>query len=106
MIELHNVSKWYGTVQVLNNCSTRIAKGDLPPRITEAYQGDFNLIKLSLNECLGALGGLVEEMNRMSGEHEKGDIDAQVDAARFQGAYRAMAQGVNRSFLVAFMPCC
>ena len=29
MIELKNVSKWYGTFQVLNNCSTRIKKGEV-----------------------------------------------------------------------------
>lgn len=29
MIELKNVSKWYGNFQVLNNCSTRIKKGEV-----------------------------------------------------------------------------
>jgi len=29
MIELKNVSKWYGDFQVLNNCSTRIKKGEV-----------------------------------------------------------------------------
>ena len=29
MIEIRNVSKWYGPVQVLNNCSVKIAKGDV-----------------------------------------------------------------------------
>ncbi len=29
MIELKNVSKWYGNFQVLNNCSTRINKGEV-----------------------------------------------------------------------------
>ena len=29
MIELKNVSKWYGPVQVLNNCSTNIQKGEV-----------------------------------------------------------------------------
>ena len=29
MIQLKNVSKWYGSVQVLNNCSTSISKGEV-----------------------------------------------------------------------------
>ena len=29
MIEIKNVSKWYGPVQVLNDCSVSIAKGDV-----------------------------------------------------------------------------
>jgi len=28
MIEMENVSKWYGPVQVLNNCSLRVDKGE------------------------------------------------------------------------------
>ena len=29
MIELTNVSKWYGPVQVLTDCSVKINKGDV-----------------------------------------------------------------------------
>ncbi len=73
----------------------RISKGDLPPKITDAYQGDFNEIKNNLNTCIDSLAGLIDGMNRMSEEHNKGDIDVTIPADRFQGAYRAMAQGVN-----------
>ncbi len=74
---------------------TRISNGDIPPRINDRYEGDFNGIKEALNRCIDSLSGLVGEMNRMSGEHEKGDIDASVDVQRFEGVYRTMAQGVN-----------
>jgi methyl-accepting chemotaxis protein len=39
----------------------RISKGDLPSRITETYNGDFNDIKNSLNLCIDTLRGLIEE---------------------------------------------
>ena len=29
MIDIRNVSKWYGTVQVLHDCSVQINKGDV-----------------------------------------------------------------------------
>ena len=29
MIELRNVSKWYGTFQVLRDCSTRVGQGEV-----------------------------------------------------------------------------
>jgi len=38
----------------------RIAKGDIPPKITDSYDGDFNQIKNNLNACITGLGGLVE----------------------------------------------
>src|SRR4051794_8152344 len=34
-------------------------------------------------------------MNHMSAEHDKGDIDVQIDADKFAGGYRTMAQGIN-----------
>ncbi len=77
----------------------RIARGNLPPRITDHYNGDFNTIKNNLNTCLDALNGLIAEMNRMSLEHDQGDIDSRIDTARFQGAYKTMAEGVNNMVL-------
>jgi hypothetical protein len=44
---------------------------------------------------VGALSGLVGEMNRMSAEHDKRDIDVALDVRRLEGVFRAMAQGVN-----------
>ncbi len=73
----------------------RISKGDIPPEITDEYHGDFNRIKNSLNQCIGALSGLIAEMTRMSDEHNAGDIDAVIAADKFQGAYRDMAKGIN-----------
>ena len=29
MIEIRNISKWYGSTQVLKNCSTNVAKGEV-----------------------------------------------------------------------------
>jgi methyl-accepting chemotaxis protein len=84
-----------GPLNVTAEYVDRISKGDLPPKITEAYQGDFNEIKNSLNTCIDSLSGLIAEMNRMSDEHNKGDIDVVIPVERFQGAYRVMAQGVN-----------
>jgi methyl-accepting chemotaxis protein len=73
----------------------RIGKGDIPPRIAEVREGDFETIKNSINACIDSLGGLIAEMSHMSEEHNKGDIDVAIPAQRFEGAYRVMAQGVN-----------
>ena len=73
----------------------RISKGDIPPRITDPYNGDFNTIKHNLNTCIDALNGLIAQMQHMSAEHDRGDIDVRIDESAFQGAYRDMARGVN-----------
>jgi len=38
----------------------RISKGDIPPKITDSYNGDFNEIKNNLNSCIEGLQGLVQ----------------------------------------------
>jgi glutamate/aspartate transport system ATP-binding protein len=45
MIELKNVSKWYGPVQVLNNCSVSINKGDVVVVCGPSGSGKSTLIK-------------------------------------------------------------
>jgi methyl-accepting chemotaxis protein len=85
-----------GPLNVAAEYVDRISQGDLPPKITDQYNGDFNTIKNNLNQCIASIGGLMEEIGRMSHEHDLGDIDAVIDAARFRGAYQEVAQGINQ----------
>ena len=75
----------------------RISKGDIPPRITDDYRGDFNEIKNNLNRCIDSIRGVIEGMRKMHEGQVAGDIDAYVDVTRYAGAYRQMAEGVNAS---------
>ncbi len=45
MIEINNVSKWYGQFQVLTDCSTRIAKGEVVVVCGPSGSGKSTLIK-------------------------------------------------------------
>lgn len=45
MIELRNVSKWYGSFQVLNDCSTSIQKGEVVVICGPSGSGKSTLIK-------------------------------------------------------------
>jgi glutamate/aspartate transport system ATP-binding protein len=45
MIELNNVSKWYGNFQVLTDCSTSVAKGDVVVVCGPSGSGKSTLIK-------------------------------------------------------------
>jgi methyl-accepting chemotaxis protein len=75
----------------------RVARGEIPPRITEAYQGDFSRIRDNLNALVDTLERLLGDMGRTARAHAEGDVDAAVDEASFQGAYRELARGVNAS---------
>ncbi|MBS4050147.1 MAG: PAS domain-containing protein [Methylomonas sp.] len=73
----------------------KISKGAIPVKITDNYNGDFNVIKTNLNTCIDALSGLIQEMQYMSEQHDLGDIDVNINESRFQGSYQAMTKGVN-----------
>ena len=45
MIEIENVSKWYGSFQVLRACSTRVARGDVVVVCGPSGSGKSTLIK-------------------------------------------------------------
>ena len=45
MIELNNVSKWYGQFQVLTDCTTNVAKGDVMVICGPSGSGKSTLIK-------------------------------------------------------------
>src|SRR5215212_2273929 len=50
MISIENVSKWYGSFQVLTECSTRVAKGEVVVVCGPSGSGKSTLIK-----CVNAL---------------------------------------------------
>ncbi|MEI7680538.1 MAG: amino acid ABC transporter ATP-binding protein [Betaproteobacteria bacterium] len=45
MIVIDNISKWYGSFQVLNNCSTRVSKGEVVVVCGPSGSGKSTLIK-------------------------------------------------------------
>jgi len=73
----------------------QISQGKLPPKITDKYFGDFNIMKNNLNRCIDNLENFINEMGRMSHEHELGDIDVRMNSKIFEGSFQVMADGVN-----------
>lgn len=74
--------------------AARLSAGELDTKAT-LKAGDTTSLMASMQQLGTSLHGLVTEINRMSSEHDKGEIDAQIDANRFHGSYRSMAQGIN-----------
>ncbi|WP_227017044.1 methyl-accepting chemotaxis protein [Sinanaerobacter chloroacetimidivorans] len=73
----------------------RISKGDIPPRITEEYKGDFNEIKISLNTCMDAIGELVADTKMLSEAAINGDFLKRADLEKHQGDFKKAIQGIN-----------
>ncbi|QXO94967.1 methyl-accepting chemotaxis protein [Methanospirillum purgamenti] len=75
----------------------RISKGDLPPKITEEYHGDFNELKNNLNQCIDAISLLTEDVKILSDSATTGDLHTRADVSKHQGSYATLVQGINKT---------
>jgi methyl-accepting chemotaxis protein len=75
-------------------CVKAISEGDLNQPL-EQFPGKKAFINETIETLRSNLTNLMSEMRHMSEEHDKGDIDVVIDAARFQGAYGEIARGIN-----------
>jgi len=73
----------------------RISKGDIPEKITDAYNGDFNEVKNNLNALLDAMNGVVDGAATMANAAGEGQLDTRVDESGFQGVWQTVAKGLN-----------
>lgn len=74
----------------------RIAKGTIPPAITESYNGDFNVIKSNLNNLVDIFSRFAAAQKLMSSQHDQGLIDEIMPSDTFPGVYADMAQSINQ----------
>ncbi len=75
----------------------RISKGDIPPKITDVYKGDFNEIKNNLNQCIDAINSLVADTVMLSQAAVDGKLDIRAEASKQQGDFRKIVEGINKT---------
>ncbi|HST85592.1 MAG TPA: methyl-accepting chemotaxis protein [Kineosporiaceae bacterium] len=80
----------------LGEVANKLADGDFDVEIETGETDEPGRALIALGRLKTSVTTLVGEMNRMSAEHEKGDIDVQVDAQAFQGDFQRVAEGVNQ----------
>jgi methyl-accepting chemotaxis protein len=82
-------------VQAAAECLERLSRGDVPPPLAAAYEGDFNRIQDGLNRCIGAIGLLVGDANMLCAAAVQGRLSTRADASRHRGEFRRIIEGVN-----------
>ncbi len=75
----------------------RIAKGDIPEKITDTYYGDFNEIKINLNNCIGNVTALIDDAHQLTLSAVEGKLAIRADASRHQGDFRKIVIGFNET---------
>jgi methyl-accepting chemotaxis protein len=76
-------------------CVSRIGKGEIPSPIRHHGAGVFQVIEQSLNGCITAVNALVADTGKLAQAGVEGRLGVRADAARHQGDFRRVVQGVN-----------
>jgi len=72
-----------------------ISKGNIPAKITDNYNGDFNNLKNNLNTCVEAVNALVADAGLLVKAAVEGRLQTRADASKHNGDFRKIVQGVN-----------
>ncbi|WP_446812209.1 methyl-accepting chemotaxis protein (plasmid) [Methylomonas sp. 2BW1-5-20] len=86
-----------GPLNVAADYVDNISKGNIPAKITDTYNGDFNTIKNNLNNCIEAISNMVTEAANLEKAAIEGRLATRADASQYQGDYRKIVQGVNNT---------
>jgi methyl-accepting chemotaxis protein len=82
-------------INVTSEYVDRISKGDIPPKITDTYKGDFNEIKNNLNQCIDVMNGLLQETDALILATKEGKLDTRGNSQKFPGGWGKLVAGVN-----------
>jgi methyl-accepting chemotaxis protein len=82
----------------------RISKGDIPHRITEKYNGHFNIIIENLNQCIDAVNALIEDIQMLSDGTLQGNLKIRADAKRHGGDFGRIIEGMNSTLDAVTVP--
>ena len=92
---------WFITVSITKpvaqciDIAEKVAKGETGMDITISSNDEIGVLMGAMKQMTGTLNGLVSQMKSMSDDHTRGEIDTQIDVAKFQGAFADMARGIN-----------
>ena len=86
------------------NYVDNISRGNVPVKITDIYNGDFNILKNNLNTCIDAINGLVADANVLAVAAVEGRLATRADAAKHQGDFRKIVEGVNKTLDAVINP--
>ncbi|WP_369916178.1 methyl-accepting chemotaxis protein [Xanthomonas sp. NCPPB 3005] len=89
----HAISR---SLRIATTTLTRFARGNFEVVMPTVRNDQACEILLALREVQSGVRQIGDEIGRMTREHDAGDIDVVIDGQRFEGDFRAIAEGINR----------
>ena len=82
----------------------RISMGDLPPKITDEYQGSFNGLKNSLNALIDVVQMRNADIQTLIDASVDGKLDFRADSRKYVGENGKLIDGVNQMLDAILLP--
>ncbi|WP_373481681.1 methyl-accepting chemotaxis protein [Acetobacterium sp.] len=82
-----------GPLHIAAEYVDKIGQGEIPPKITRSYEGDFDKLKQSINACIDGLGAL-KEGNRILALMSKNDFSQSIEK-QYLGIYGEIGEAIN-----------
>ncbi len=89
------VSNIVNPLMVTADYVDKVAKGVIPPEITDTYKGQYNLIKNNLNGVVKMMSDLLAQTDIIIKAAAEGDLDKRANADLFVGGWNKLVVGVN-----------
>jgi methyl-accepting chemotaxis protein len=75
----------------------KVAKGVIPPVITTEYRGQYNVIKINLNNMVRMMSELLAQTDIIIKGAAEGQLDKRANADMFVGGWNQLVKGVNEA---------
>jgi methyl-accepting chemotaxis protein len=75
----------------------KVAKGIIPPAITTEYKGQYNAIKINLNNMVAMMSDLLSETDKITKASVAGQLGTRAEAKKFVGGWFQLVDGVNQT---------
>ncbi|MDD3197841.1 MAG: methyl-accepting chemotaxis protein [Eubacteriales bacterium] len=82
----------------------KISHGDIPEKIVDSYNGDFNTIKNNLNTCIDAVNRLIDDAGVLAEAALAGRLSVRADETAHEGAFADIVRGVNDTLDAVIKP--
>ncbi|HEY5958624.1 MAG TPA: methyl-accepting chemotaxis protein [Polyangiaceae bacterium] len=93
-----------GPLNVAADYVDKISLGNIPKKITENYNGDFNTIKNNLNRCIDAVNELVVDAQMLSQAAIEGRLATRAEVTKHLGEFRKIVEGFNNTLDAVINP--
>ncbi len=91
----HTLDAVIGPLNVSADYVDKISKGTIPQKITDSYNGDFNIIKNNLNLCIDNINAVAGEIQVVSNAVKNGNVAARGDTNKVMGVYSDIVNVAN-----------